>query len=88
MKLFPYAHATHPSWRMAVELVLAQLHSFQKNPDYATNPNLGVLYITDHYAGAAQEILEALKEALLDQLGLELVPSREPIEMLVVEKVK
>jgi hypothetical protein len=23
-----------------------------------------------------------------DQLGLELVPSREPIEMLVVEKVK
>ena len=31
---------------------------------------------------------EALKEALLDQLGLELVPSNMPIEMLVVEKVK
>ena len=30
----------------------------------------------------------ALKQALLDQTGLELVPSREPIEMLVVEKVK
>src|ERR1035437_10267800 len=30
----------------------------------------------------------SLKQALLDQLGLELVPSREPIEMLVVEKVK
>jgi uncharacterized protein (TIGR03435 family) len=30
---------------------------------------------------------DALKQALLDQLGLELVPSREPIEMLVVEKV-
>lgn len=29
---------------------------------------------------------EALKQALLDQLGLELVPGREPIEMLVVEK--
>ncbi|HEY4417843.1 MAG TPA: sigma-70 family RNA polymerase sigma factor [Verrucomicrobiae bacterium] len=28
------------------------------------------------------------KEALLNQLGLELVPSREPVEMLVVEKVK
>lgn len=28
------------------------------------------------------------KKLLLDQLGLELVPSREPIEMLVVEKVK
>jgi uncharacterized protein (TIGR03435 family) len=31
---------------------------------------------------------EAINEALLDQLGLELVPSREPMEMLVVEKVK
>jgi uncharacterized protein (TIGR03435 family) len=31
---------------------------------------------------------EALEQALLDQLGLELVPSREPMEMLVVEKVK
>jgi uncharacterized protein (TIGR03435 family) len=30
----------------------------------------------------------SLKQALLDQLGLELVPSREPIEMLVVEKMK
>jgi uncharacterized protein (TIGR03435 family) len=30
----------------------------------------------------------SLKQALLDQLGLELVPSRKPIEMLVVEKVK
>jgi hypothetical protein len=29
-----------------------------------------------------------LKQAVLDQLGLELVPSYEPIEMLVVEKVK
>ncbi len=31
---------------------------------------------------------DALKQALLDQLGLELVPGRESIEMLVVEKVK
>ena len=31
---------------------------------------------------------EPLRQALLDQLGLELVPSSEPIEMLVVEKVK
>jgi uncharacterized protein (TIGR03435 family) len=30
----------------------------------------------------------ALRQALLDQLGFELVPSRESIEMLVVEKVK
>jgi uncharacterized protein (TIGR03435 family) len=31
---------------------------------------------------------EVLKRVLLDQLGLELVPSREPVAMLVVEKVK
>jgi uncharacterized protein (TIGR03435 family) len=31
---------------------------------------------------------DAFKEALLDQLGLELTPSREPVEMLVVEKAK
>ncbi|MGH7951035.1 MAG: TIGR03435 family protein [Limisphaerales bacterium] len=31
---------------------------------------------------------DAFKEALLDQLGLELTPSREPIEMLVVEKTQ
>ncbi|MDB6026638.1 MAG: polymerase, sigma-24 subunit, subfamily, partial [Verrucomicrobiales bacterium] len=31
---------------------------------------------------------DALKRALLDQLGLELVPSREPIDMLIVERVK
>jgi uncharacterized protein (TIGR03435 family) len=31
---------------------------------------------------------DGLKQAVLDQLGLELVPSHEPIEMLVVEKVK
>ena len=31
---------------------------------------------------------ETLKKAMLDQLGLELVPSHEPVEMLVVEKVK
>jgi uncharacterized protein (TIGR03435 family) len=32
--------------------------------------------------------LNGLKQALLDQLGLELVPGSEPIKMLVVEKVK
>jgi uncharacterized protein (TIGR03435 family) len=35
-----------------------------------------------------QPLPDPLKQALIDQLGLEVVPSREPIEMLVVEKVK
>src|ERR1017187_2895456 len=35
-----------------------------------------------------QRSKDMLDRALLDQLGLELVPSREPVELLVVEKVK
>jgi uncharacterized protein (TIGR03435 family) len=35
-----------------------------------------------------QFVNDNLKQALLDQLGLELVPSREPVEMLVVENAK
>jgi len=32
--------------------------------------------------------LEALKQALLEQLGLEVVPGREPLDMLVVDKAQ
>lgn len=60
MKLFPYAHATHPSWRIAVELVLAQLRALLENPDYCATPQLGILYVTDHYAKYAKAILDAL----------------------------
>lgn len=91
MKLFPYAHATHPDWRMAAGLVLAQLRaqmalggssaastyggssaaSNHGGPadgasglGYAADPTLGLLYITDHYAGAAQAILDHLSAEL------------------------
>ena len=60
MKLFPYGHATHPQWRMAAALVLAQLRAHMALPGYAHMPALGLLYITDHYAPAAQDILEFL----------------------------
>ncbi|MGH8337836.1 MAG: FIST N-terminal domain-containing protein, partial [Gammaproteobacteria bacterium] len=60
MKLFPYGHATHPQWRMASALVLAQLRAHMALPGYARMPTLGLLYITDHYAAAAQDILEFL----------------------------
>jgi len=58
MQLFPFGHATHPQWQMAAGLVLAQLRAQMTLPGYASNPTLGLLYITDHYAGAAQEILD------------------------------
>jgi uncharacterized protein (TIGR03435 family) len=41
-----------------------------------------------HESNSGHTDPEELKRALLDQLGLELVPDRQPIEMLVVEKAK
>ncbi len=64
MKLFPSAHATHPQWRMAAALVLAQLRAQMALPSYAAAPSLGLLYITDHYATQAQEILDFLSAEL------------------------
>lgn len=64
MKLFPYGHATHPQWPMAAALVLAQLRAQMALHGYASNPTLAVLYITDLYAGAAQDILEHLAAEL------------------------
>ena len=64
MKLFPYGHATHPDWRMAAGLVLAQLRAQMALHNYASAPTLALLYITDHYAGAAQDILDHLSGEL------------------------
>jgi small ligand-binding sensory domain FIST len=64
MKLFPYGHATHPQWQMAAGLVLAQLRAQMRAPDYAHAPTLGLLYVTDHYAADAQEILDHLSAEL------------------------
>ncbi|HEX5697360.1 MAG TPA: FIST N-terminal domain-containing protein, partial [Rhodoferax sp.] len=64
MKLFPYGHATHPQWGMAANLVLAQLRAQMALHGYADNPTLALLYITDHYAADAQEILEHLSAEL------------------------
>lgn len=60
MKLFPYAHATHPQWPMAAALVLAQLRAQMALHGYASAPTLALLYITDHYADVAQDILDHL----------------------------
>ena len=64
MKLFPFGHATHPQWQMAAGLVLAQVRAQMALHDYAASPTLGLLYITDHYASAAQEILDHLSAEL------------------------
>jgi small ligand-binding sensory domain FIST len=64
MKLFPYGHATHPQWEMAAGLALAQLRAHMALPEYASAPHLGLLYITDHYATHAQDILSHLSAEL------------------------
>lgn len=64
MNLFPYAHATHPQWQMACALVLAQLRAQMALKSFASAPTLAVLYITDHYASDAAEILEHLSAEL------------------------
>ena len=64
MKLFPYGHATHPQWRMAAGLVLAQLRAQMALHGYASAPTLALLYITDHYAEQAQDILDHLSAEL------------------------
>ena len=64
MKLFPYGHATHPQWRMAAGLVLAQLRAQMTLPAYAAQPRLALVYITDHYAHEAQALLDHLRQEL------------------------
>jgi small ligand-binding sensory domain FIST len=49
---------------MAAGLVLAQLRAQMALPEYAATPTLGLLYITDHYAQDAQDILDHLAAEL------------------------
>ncbi len=64
MPLFPYGHATHPQWQMAAALVLAQVRAQMALHGYCASPTLALLYITDLYAGHAQDILEHLQAEL------------------------
>jgi small ligand-binding sensory domain FIST len=53
---FIAAHATHPDWRMALALAAAQADAQRAGPP-AMAPTLGWLYLTDHYADAAEGLL-------------------------------
>jgi small ligand-binding sensory domain FIST len=64
LKLFPCAHATHPQWSFACGLVLAQLRAQMALPNFAATPTLGLIYITDHFAAEAQQILDSLSAQL------------------------
>ena len=66
---FPYGHAAHSLWRSAAASVLIQLREQMAGGvdagAYAAAPTLGLLYVTDHYAEQAQEILDYLSAELL-----------------------
>ncbi len=64
MKKFCVAHATHPQWRMAAGLVVAQLRAQIALPAHAAKPPLAIAYFTDHYANDAQELLAHLRQEL------------------------
>ena len=62
MKRFPYGHATHPDWRMAVSLVVAQIRGRMAQGGHARNSSLGIAYFSDHFASHAEALLEALQD--------------------------
>ena len=64
MKAFCVGHATHPQWRMAAGLVVAQLRAQMALPAHASEPPLALVYFTDHYADAAQELIAHLRQEL------------------------
>lgn len=60
MKLFAHAHATHPDWRMALALAAAQIDAQRAG---AHEPaTLGWVYLSDHYAAQAHELLAELRQ--------------------------
>ena len=64
MKLFAHAHATHPDWRMALALSAAQIDAQRADPGGAhiSDPTLGWVYLSDHYAPHAAELLAELRQ--------------------------
>ncbi len=61
MKLFLHAHATHPEWPTALALAAAQIEAQRQLDDHVQEPTLGWIYLTDHFAGAADELLAELQ---------------------------
>jgi len=57
---FRYGHATHPDWRMAAELALAQVGAPSSPPGGHPGTRLGLVYLTDALAPHARELVGLL----------------------------
>nr|WP_088279415.1 FIST N-terminal domain-containing protein [Ideonella sp. A 288] len=62
MPRFLSAHATHPDAGMALALVAAQIDAQRAARTPAFTPTLGLVYLTDHYAAAAEALLAELQQ--------------------------
>ncbi len=58
---FISAHASHSHWATALERALAQVAAARAQPDTIARPNLGIVYFTDAYASAAEQLLRELR---------------------------
>jgi small ligand-binding sensory domain FIST len=61
MTRFRYGHATHPDWRMATELALAQVDGQQSDPAFSVGANLGFVYLTSGLSSSTAEVLSLLR---------------------------
>jgi small ligand-binding sensory domain FIST len=64
MNRFLQAHATHPDPHMALALAAAQIEAQRAGPaaDAPAAFNLGLVYLTDHYAAQADALLAELRQ--------------------------
>jgi small ligand-binding sensory domain FIST len=71
MTRFRHGHATHPEWRMATELALAQIEGRSDDPLWSRNETLGFVYFTSGLAAHAQEIVALLiaRTGIADWVG-------------------
>ena len=71
MTRFRHGHATHPEWRMATELALAQIEGRSNDPLWSRNETLGFVYFTSGLAAHAQDIVALLiaRTGIADWVG-------------------
>ena len=62
MRRFLHAHATHPDWRIALALAAAQVEAQRREPGAASEPSLGWVYYSDHYAAHAEGLYAELQQ--------------------------
>ena len=79
------------SFYWATNSPISDLASYFEDPNHFGQPVIDETGLTDKYnirINWEPHNRDALNKVLLDQLGLELVPTNIPVEMLIVDKVK